>query len=158
MINPLVYKINENDVDMIIPNLWLGNKKAAIDKIFLDNNNIKYVVNVTGDLPCPFNDINYLRIPIRDKSDYVCTNNKMAQEIDTALKFILNALQNNTGVLVHCKKGHHRSAGIVMAFLIKYLKMSYLHSMLYINSLRPGALTRKTCLNNRVYQFYVNLL
>lgn len=153
-----MYKMKEHDVDQIIPNLWLGNYIAALNKTFLDNHNIKYILNVTPDISCPFSDKIYMRISIHDKSSYVCYNEDMQNVIDNSLKFILNALQQNVGVLVHCRKGHHRSAGIVMAFLMKYLNMSYLHSMTYINSIRPYALVRKTCIGNQIYKYYINNL
>lgn len=151
-----IYKINENNADIIIKNLWLGNYKAALDIKFLTDHNIKYIVNVTDDIPCMFSHIQYVHIPIKDKN--ICFDKSMIKIIDNTLKFIHQGLCKNVGVLVHCKKGHHRSAGIIMAFLMKYLSMSYLHSMLYINSIRPKALRRNTCMCYWVYNYYVKLI
>jgi hypothetical protein len=152
-----VYKLHENDVDLIIPNLWLGNKQAALDEDFIKNNNIKHVVNVTDGIHCPFSFVTYLHIPIKDKK--MCdiqSKDAMIQYIDVAMKFILRALQNNEGVLVHCRKGHHRSANIVVIFLMKYLKFGYIPSIIYINNIRPYALRRKTCINKWLLNYYQN--
>ena len=57
----------ENDVDLIIPNLWLGNRKCALDENFIKSANIKYVVNITDGIECPFSYITYYHVPLRDK-------------------------------------------------------------------------------------------
>jgi hypothetical protein len=150
-----VYHLNENDVDLIIPNLWLGNKHAALDKNFIQKNNIKYIINVTDGIHCPFHDIIYYHIPIKDKR--MCdpkSMDVMYEYIDTALEYILKGLRENVGVLVHCRKGHHRSANIVLIFLMKYLKIGYIHGMMIINNIRPYALRRNTCVNKWIIGYY----
>lgn len=150
-----VYRLEENDADLIIPNLWLGNKKAALNKSFITSANIKYIVNVTDGIHCPFTDITYYHIPIKDKR--MCDKKSrevMFRYIDNALDFILKGLQENVGVLVHCRKGHHRSANIVLMFLMKYLNVGYIPGTIYINSIRPYALKRNTCVNKWIINYY----
>jgi dual specificity phosphatase 12 len=150
-----VYHLEENDVDQIIPNLWLGNKKAALDKDFLQKNNIKYVINVTDGIHCPFKEMIYYHVPIKDKK--MCDpqlKNVMHEYINMALQYINKGLTENVGVLVHCRKGHHRSANIVLIFLMQYLGMGYIPSMIIINNLRPYALRRNTCVNKWVMDYY----
>ncbi len=146
----------EKDVNEIIPNLWLGNVKAAYDKKFLDTYKIKYILTIMDNFDDKFkyNDITYLVIPIKDIN--VCSRN-MINIFDMATLFILHALKNKEGILIHCKKGHHRSAAIVVAFLIKYLKVNYLSAITYINHLRPCALTRKTCMSENLFQYYLHI-
>lgn len=148
----------ENDVDEIIPNLWLGNKTAANDAEFMKRANIKYVVNITDGIHCPFTNITYYHIPIKDKK--MCGHDSMKamiNYIDTAMNFILHGLQENVGVLVHCRKGHHRSANIVLVFLMKYLNIGYIEGSIFINNLRPYALRRNTCVNNWIINYYRQL-
>ena len=147
---PSNYQINENNADLIIKNLWLGNYKAAFDLNFLLKQNIHYIVNVSDDVPCIFGHINYMQIPIKDKN--ICHDQSMPKVIDQALKFIHYGLSQNQGVLVHCVHGRHRSAGIAMAYLIKYCSMCYSDSKSYIISRRPKALNRKTCIDYWVYE------
>lgn len=149
------YHLNENDVDLIIPNLWLGNKKAALDESFIRSANIKYVVNVTDGIHCPFTFITYYHVPIKDKR--MCnpeSREVMYKYIDTSLEFILKGLQENVGVLVHCRKGHHRSANIVLIFLMKYLGIGYIPGTIYINNIRPYSLKRNTCVNKWIMNYY----
>jgi hypothetical protein len=145
----------ENDVDLIIPNLWLGNKIASHDENFIKSANIKYVVNITDGIDNPFTYITYYHIPIKDKKMcHISSRNVMYHYITNALQFIHNALNENVGVLVHCRKGHHRSANLVLIYLMKYLKIGYIPGIIYINNIRPYALKRNTCVNKWVINYY----
>lgn len=148
-------KLHENDADLMIPNLWIGNKNAAHDEFFIRAHNIKYIVNITDGINSPFNFITYYHIPIKDKK--MCTEvsrKPMTFYIDNALKFIDNGISENVGVLVHCRKGHHRSAGIVLLYLMKKYKMGYIPTCIYINNIRPYALKRNTCVNKWIIHYY----
>jgi len=150
-----IYKLKENDVDMIIPNLWLGNTIAAMDENFIRQNNIKYILNVTENIPCPFLDITYYHVPIKDK--LMCdekSRNVMLNYIDDSIDFIHKGLCEGVGVLVHCKRGHHRSSGMVVAFLMKYMNIGFLPACIYIKNIRPFALDRKTCTNKWNLEYY----
>jgi len=157
--NISAYHLHENDVDVIIPNLWLGNTVAALNEDFIKKNNIKYIVNVTEVVPCPFKYVTYYHVPIKDKK--MCDDESrdiMLHYIDNAVDFINEGLCKNVGVLVHCKRGHHRSAGMVLAFLMKYLHIGFLPASIYIKNIRPFSLERKTCTNKWVLEYYKNLL
>lgn len=145
----------ENDVNEVIPNLWLGNIKAAYNRNFLTEYKIKYILTVMDDFneQYRYNDIIYLTIPIKDEN--TCDVGNMINFFETATLFILQALQKNEAILVHCKAGHHRSAAIVCAFLFKYLKVNYLSTLSYINYLRPCALVRKTCMSDNLFNYYL---
>lgn len=157
MIDMSSYHINENDADQIIPNLWLGNKRSALDKNFMRANNINYIVNVTDTIPCAFSFITYYHIPIKDKKMCKSHNREtMFTYIKYAMEFIFNGLISNKGVLVHCKKGHHRSANVVLIFLMKYLNIGYIPAMIHINNIRPYSLKRNACINKWVINYYRN--
>lgn len=145
----------ENDVNEIIPNLWLGNVQSAYNKKFLKSYNIKYILTIMDSFNnnYKYDDITYLVIPIKDEQ--ACERN-MINIFDIATKFIYNALSNNEAILVHCKKGHHRSAALVVAFLFKYLQIDYLAALRYINLLRPCAVRRNTCMGNQLFKYYLH--
>lgn len=150
---------DENDMDMITNNIWLGNYKAAYNKKELDKHNIKYIINITDTIECPFDDKYYLYIPIRDK--YSCNSlskHFIIKNYLRAFHFIDVALKNNTGVLVHCKKGHHRSGNLILFYLIYKFNLGYLESLVYIKSKRPKALCRKTCINKWGMEVYKYLI
>jgi protein-tyrosine phosphatase len=146
----------EKDVNEIIPGLWLGNIKAAYDKKFLDKYKIKNILTIVDEFnnKYKYNDITYLVIPVKDKD--TCSRN-MINTFDTSTLFILNSLKNKENILVHCKKGHHRSAAIIIAFLVKYLKADYVSAIRYVNKLRPCALVRNTCMSNNLFKYYLHI-
>ena len=144
----------EKDVNEIIPNLWLGNYKAAYDKNFLKKYNIKYIVSIMDNFNnnYRYDNIAYLFIPVTDED--VCKLN-MIDIFNITTNFISNGLNKNKGVLVHCKQGHHRSASIIAAFLFKHLNMNYTKVINYIRAIRPYALRRNTCISKKMYEYYL---
>ena len=149
----------ENDMDQIIPNVWLGNYEAAYNKEELDKHNIKYISNITDTIECPFSDKYYLYIPIRDKySCNLATKHFIIKNYLRAFVFIDTALSDKSAVLIHCKKGHHRSANLLLFYLIYKYNIGYIEALIYIKSKRPEALCRKTCINKwgmDVYKYLV---
>ena len=58
-------------------------------------------------------------------------------------------------ILVHCKRGHHRSGAIIASFLIKYLHLDYDSAVKYINYLRPYAMRRETNMSKHLYAYHL---
>lgn len=145
----------ENEMDEIIPNLWLGNYKAAYNIKKLMDNNIKNVIIICDNVETPFEDkkefgIHYLKIPVKDRelSGDVFDNGVpiyeyMITQITRAILFIYKSLINNEGVLVHCKKGASRSAYIVKIFLMVYKNLESKSAEEFIKSRRPIAFPNK---------------
>ena len=144
----------ENDVDEIIPRLWLGNYKAAYNKNFLEKYQIKHILTIMDsfDYNYKYNNINYLIIPLKDKQTCPIIN-----MFEITNEFIYNALKKKENILIHCKKGHHRSASVVAAFLIKYLEVDYDSAVMYINHIRPCSLRRDTCMTGHLLNYSKNI-
>ena len=141
-----IYCSTEKDVSEIYPGLWLGNYKAATNYKFIKKHDIQYIINVSKDVPNAFDDIDYLHIPIDD--DEMCFKDleKLVKIYDIATDLINECISSNKNILIHCKRGHHRSACIVAAYLIKYHGAKYSNAISYINSIRKCALVRNTCM------------
>lgn len=139
----------------IIPKLWLGDMNSAHNEKFIKTNNIKYIINITPDIENKFKNVRYIRIPLRDKD--VCERDigyaKIKKMFDQTSDFIHNAVKKDN-ILIHCKRGHHRSASLIVAYLMKYKDISYIDAMVYINNIRPCALRRKTCLGSHLLNYY----
>ncbi|ARF09468.1 dual specificity phosphatase [Indivirus ILV1] len=142
----------EYDVNEIISGLWLGNIKSAYDRGFLYNYKIKHILTLYEefDNSKKYNGINYFIIRIRDKD--MCNGNTLDM-FEQTNQFILQALKRKENILVHCKKGHHRSGAAVAAFLIKHCKYDYENAIQYINKLRPCALRRDKCMSNDLFKY-----
>lgn len=147
----------ENSADEILPNLWLGDYKSSLNKKFLLNNHIKFIIRLTKTKYPEYPGIRYITIRIDDNE--LCTNNDVdiINIFNKTSDIIKEALVNNYGILVHCKRGHHRSASVVCAFLMKYIKVDYVASIMYINNIRKCALRRDTCIGKYLYRYHLLL-
>jgi protein-tyrosine phosphatase len=126
---PSVYKKNIPDTikavfsepDYIIDNIYLGGTVGACNYDFLENNDIKYVVNISDNVPNIFREreIDYLKIDKKDDGKEDLTR----EDFENAYKFILDTQEGNKKVLVHCFAGQSRSVAILIYYLNK--KHSY---------------------------------
>jgi protein tyrosine/serine phosphatase len=118
----------QTSVDEIIPRLWLGNYKAAIDKDFLKTNNIDFILNCTPNMPLynqiyspsEINNIETYRIPVNDsllERDFILMEKYFKIVVPLLVKKY--TLQKRR-ILIHCHAGKQRSA-IVVAALLKVL-------------------------------------
>ena len=128
------------DVTEILPKfLWLGDYKSAHNTGFLKRNKIKLVINVTPDIAntgANHIGIDVIRIPILNEEDYIEYLKPMLPKICIHLKKLM--INKKGGVLIHCKRGHRRSATIVVAFLM-FLGMPLCKAVNKIKKIRPGS-------------------
>lgn len=104
----------------ILPNLWLGSYDDAVNIEKLKTNGVKYVLNISEECPVPVKDyvsnkITFHQIKIKDHSDA-----DIKSHFEKTCEIIKNCLENNHGILVHCRMGISRSASIVIAFLMNF--------------------------------------
>lgn len=106
----------------ILPYLFLGNAANSEDIESLSKHGIKYILNVTPDLPNVFEEcgsIKYMQIPIADH-----WSQNLASFFPKAIEFIDEARKQERGVLVHCLAGVSRSVTITVAYLMARLSLS----------------------------------
>uniref|UniRef100_H3A1V9 protein-tyrosine-phosphatase n=1 Tax=Latimeria chalumnae TaxID=7897 RepID=H3A1V9_LATCH len=106
----------------ILPHLYLGCAKDSANMDILRRLGIRYVLNVTPDLPNIFEkngEFRYKQIPI---SDHWSQN--LSQFFPEAIDFIDEALSKKCGILVHCLAGVSRSVTVTVAYLMQKLNMS----------------------------------
>jgi protein tyrosine/serine phosphatase len=131
-----------DDYNMIIPNLYLGNIKAANDIDFLKKYNILAIVNCTenDNFSNYFKDKLKFRLCIKDSKD-ANNMNKFQNDIIDSINFIEESLNNNKPVFVHCYWGLMRSATVIAAYLIKKYNISKLDAINIIKEQRPMSLS-----------------
>ncbi|XP_068109251.1 dual specificity protein phosphatase 7-like [Hyperolius riggenbachi] len=106
----------------ILPYLYLGCAKDSANLDVLAKYNIKYILNVTPNLPNTFEnngEFKYKQIPI---SDHWSQN--LSQFFPEAISFIEEARSNKCGILVHCLAGISRSVTVTVAYLMQKLNLS----------------------------------
>ncbi len=117
----------------ILPKLWIGNSKLSYDKDFMISNNIRYIVNLTYDVPNYFKNITYFNIPIRDMnfkdSELKMTTNQLFEVIG---KFIENGYYHNIGIMIHDNNDGSLASLFAAGFIISRLKISYKELLDYL--------------------------
>lgn len=136
--------MENRDVHLIIPHLWLGNKYIANNETFLRNRKIELVVNCSNDIPCYFKNnipnIRYIRIPVDDslkKKDFKI----MTDYLFATVPIIESYIKNKKNVLIHCYAGMQRSACMVAAYMIFRYKKPLFQVVRNIQSIRNVAFT-----------------
>ena len=118
--------------DKIIDGLYIGPYTCAQNYNILDNFEIKHIINVTHNHKNKFeNFYNYHTISIEDT-----IKENIYKYFEYYSEFINQTLNNNENILVHCNAGQSRSATIILAFFIKYKKMSLKDSLEVLQSKR----------------------
>uniref|UniRef100_A0A6C0CCD6 Tyrosine specific protein phosphatases domain-containing protein n=1 Tax=viral metagenome TaxID=1070528 RepID=A0A6C0CCD6_9ZZZZ len=149
IINDLICQLNylsdkihrEPNATHILNNIWLGNMEAACDFNFVTKNKIMDIMNVTPDGFDNFGFITYHRYPIKDEN---INKNLAHRALDTGAAIIHKCVRENRPILIHCKRGHHRSATIIMYYLMKYLSFDLSQAIIFIKRKRPKSFRRVT--------------
>ena len=127
-----------SDAHEIIPGIWLGNTRAALNDKWLSEKGITVVFNASKDLPFSSKIKTQFRIPVDD--------NLQPEEIRNMTlwshEIIYNVFKKyNRGdtILIHCAAGMQRSAAIVAMFIIIKLGLNWYQAIQYIQNIRPIA-------------------
>ncbi len=127
-----------NNADQIIPNVWLGNLKAAHDETFLKNANIQVVFNATKDAPFHPSIRRRYRVPVDDNLEEQEIRNMELWAYETVYKLI-KEYKEGRPILIHCHAGMQRSPAITAMFLMALFRMSADQAKAYIRNKRPIA-------------------
>lgn len=127
-----------NNADQILPNLWLGNLKAAQDEQFLKNAGIQVVFNATKDAPFHSSIRRRYRVPVDDNLQEAEIRNMELWSYEIVYK-MMKEYKEGRPILVHCHAGMQRSPAIVAMFLMVLYRMSADQAKYYIRNKRPIA-------------------
>lgn len=125
-----------NNADQIIPNVWLGNARAAADETFLKAAGIQTVFNCTKDLPFHSTIRRRYRIPVDDNLQPIEIGNLELWSYEIVVK-MMNEYKAGHPILVHCHAGMQRSPAVVAMFLIVLYRLSTEKAMSFLKQRRP---------------------
>lgn len=74
----------------------------------------------------------YLHLKVKDSP-----KEEISRHFESVCRFIKNGLSRGEGVLVHCAFGVSRSATLVIAFLMRELRIAYFDAFSYVRRKRP---------------------
>jgi len=129
-----------NAADEIVPNLWIGNRAAALDPEFLAAKKITTVFNCTKDIPFEPSIRRRYRVPVDDNLKPEEIRNLELWSYEIAYKIsgeMRRAAAAGEAVLVHCYAGMQRSAASVAIYLIAVKGISTDAAIAFIQSRRP---------------------
>ena len=119
--------------DYIIDNIYLGSSTAASDIELLRSLNIKYVCNISDNIPNFFeNKIKYFNISKKDNGK----DNINKYELEESFKFIKKSKEKNCNILVHCFVGRSRSVSVLIYYLMKEYDFSIKESIYFLKKKR----------------------
>ena len=145
----------EDEANLILRNIWIGNWKSAYNYDFINRCRIEEIINATAYIPNKWKFIKYTTFDLHDKDG--CTIN-LIDIINIGAEQIHKAVSSNKAILVHCKNGHHRSASIIALYLMKYHKMPLVDAIYFIKARRPTAFRRMTCLLQTLIYYEMQIM
>uniref|UniRef100_A0A0A9YYM7 protein-tyrosine-phosphatase n=1 Tax=Lygus hesperus TaxID=30085 RepID=A0A0A9YYM7_LYGHE len=128
--------IEDDSLVEILPHLFLGNAANSEDLETLTKHNIKYILNVTPNLPNVFEasgDIKYMKIPITDH-----WSQDLTAHFPDSIEFIDEARNQEKGVLVHCVAGVSRSVTITLAYLMARHCLTMNDAFIWVRNRKPN--------------------
>jgi len=126
------------DAHEIVPGIWLGNKRAALNEKWLREKNITVVFNATKDLPFSPTIKKQYRIPVDDNLQPEEIRNMTLWSHEIVYKIMKEENEGST-ILIHCAAGMQRSAAIVGMYLIAKRGMTWNQVVPFIQDIRPIA-------------------
>lgn len=126
------FKYNSN-LAQIIDNIYISDINVASNVDLLHNTDIKHVISITKRAIFQSSYINYYRVPIDDNK-----NVNIVNECSSLADIMIDHINNEEPILVHCYKGVSRSVSFVILILIK-LGYSFDDAINTIRKKRPMA-------------------
>ena len=115
-------KFNQIKLFEVTPHLFMSGYHSAKNLDCLKKHQISHVVNLTSQ-HCPnlhSREIEYSSFVISDRANF-----DLLSILDRIITIVQEKIEQGHRVLIHCKMGVSRAPSIVLAFLIKKMKMTY---------------------------------
>ncbi|KAI0087434.1 protein-tyrosine phosphatase-like protein [Irpex rosettiformis] len=116
----------------VLPNLWIGNIRDALDIEGLKQRNIRSILTAMRGTVKVKETMNQLQIDLIDTDD-----EDILKHLVTCVTFVQAELDKGRGVLVHCVAGISRSASIVAAYLMYSHNLTLTDALNLIRESRP---------------------
>ena len=133
--NYIINLADNNDINEVADNLYVGNISTATNKELLQEKGITHVINILSQRFEPYpSDFEYMHIHAYDVINWTLIYNFQATNL-----FIRDALKDGGKVYIHCMCGVSRSVSILLAYLMTQSTKSLDVLLKEVQSVRPVA-------------------
>jgi atypical dual specificity phosphatase len=141
-ISPELHPRVENDCDLILPNVYVGNESAMMDSDFLRRSGITHIVSFGTGAEALSRSLSptVIRTFLVKLDDSAF--DKFESDFWEAVPFVKHSLDAGGVVLIHCRKGISRSPALCIAYLMEEKGYSFEDALHLVKSRRPTV-----CLN-----------
>lgn len=138
----------------IIPGLYMGDVNTKYYESNLADLNINYLININSTLVG--NNFTTYNISINGNSEYIDSATLINIDLNTTNEFIINALQNNSNILI-CDVSYLIPFLIIGAFLIKNLNISYTECIYWLaKKSNMNSISKNICYQLFLYYREIN--
>jgi protein-tyrosine phosphatase len=133
--NYIINLADNNDINEVADNLYVGNISTATNKELLQEKGITHVINILSQRFEPYpSDFEYMHIHAYDVINWTLIYNFQATNL-----FIRDALKDGGKVYIHCMCGVSRSVSVLLAYLMTQSTKSLDVLLKEVQSARPVA-------------------
>ena len=129
---------NRENVDQIIPGVWIGRWEVALNGDWLERHKIQAVFNCSKQIPFHPSIPHQYRVPVDDNLQPAEIHNMEMWAPEIAVK-IMREYQADHPILIHCHAGMQRSTTACAFFLMAYTKKPLIEVMSLIQKKRAVA-------------------
>ncbi|XP_050537586.1 dual specificity protein phosphatase 19 [Daktulosphaira vitifoliae] len=120
------------NVGKVFEFLYFGSQDAAADLSILKSLKISHIISLGVPVP-KYKGYIYKSIDIYDLPTF-----ELSSIIKECIQYIEDIHNLGNRVFIHCNAGISRSPSIVIAFVMKYLKMDFNEAFKYVKKTRPN--------------------
>jgi protein-tyrosine phosphatase len=133
--NYIINLADNNDINEVADNLYVGNISTATNKELLQEKGITHVINILSQRFEPYpSDFEYMHIHAYDVINWTLIYNFQSTNL-----FIRDALKDGGKVYIHCMCGVSRSISILLAYLMTQSTKSLDVLLKEVQAVRPVA-------------------
>jgi len=135
---PCQQSMNEVQLEMVKPQLFVGPIEVAFKTEELQNAGVTHIVDISGDHYTKRPDL-FQYLTLDDVTDDPSTD--IIKVFQKVKDFIHSGMEEggNRAVLVHCKAGISRSVAVVVAYLMWTERMPFDQALYLVQKARPQA-------------------
>lgn len=139
-----------NDIIQIIPGIYVSDSKIKTCENKLKDFNIDYVININNIINNK--SVTSFNIPVNSNNEFYEISELIKINFDKTNEFIINALQNNSNILI-CDSNFNVPLLIIGVFLIKYINLSYTETIYWITKkTNAQGISKNIC--NQLFMYF----